>query len=117
MSLASGVSGSMTLTVATESASAAATVHGWQRWAGGTALALLCPWILLPRRYRQRALLVLLAAGLLGSPLACGVHASGVNGPGGPTPPGQTPSGSYTITASAAFPGATRTATVTLVVQ
>ncbi len=117
MTLASGVSGSITLTVATRSASSAASVRRWQEWAGGTALALLCPLILLPRRYRQRFLIVLLAIGLLGSPIGCGVHASGVNTPGGVTPPGQTKSGSYTITINAAFPGATRTATVTLVVQ
>ena len=117
MTLASGVSGSITMTVATQSATAAAKVDRWQRWAGETALALLCPLVLLPRRYRQRLLVILVAAGLLGLPIGCGVHASGVNTPGGPTPPGQTPSGSYTITVSAAFPGATRTATVTLVVQ
>ncbi len=117
MTLASGVSGSLMVTVATQTATAAAALHRWQKWAGETALALLCPLILLPRRYRQRLLMVLLAAGLLGLPIGCGVHASGVNTPGGPTPPGQTPSGSYTITVNAAFPGATRTATVTLVVQ
>jgi hypothetical protein len=81
------------------------------------ALAILCPVILIPRRHRRRSLLACVAIVLLSLPIACGVHASGIDGGSGGSVGGQTPSGSYTITVSAAFPGATRTTTVTLVVQ
>ena len=107
-----GASSSVTLSVATAQ-SGVSTAALLPRWLGGTALALL----LVPRRHRRRLLVVLLAAALLGSPLACGVHASGVNGSGGGTQAGQTPSGSYTLVVSASFPGATRSAAVSLVVQ
>ncbi len=120
VTLSGGASGSITLTLATAQSTAATNakvrdVRG-EWWLGGTALAFLCP-LLIPRAQRRRLLLLLLAAALLGSPIACGVHASGVNGSGSGTQPGQTPSGSYTLTVDASFPGAQRTATVQLVVQ
>ena len=110
-----GASGSVTLSVTTAqtNASTAATMLMLRHWLGGTALALL----LVPRRQRRRLLIVLLAVALLGSPIACGVHASGVNGSSSGTQAGQTPSGSYTLIVSASFPGATRSTAVSLVVQ
>jgi hypothetical protein len=53
-------------------------------------------------------------------PAACGVHASAGLGGGGTGTGGSgtgTPPGMYSITITGAFPGATRTATVTLIVQ
>ena len=117
VSIASGVTGSVTLTIATAvPATPATTAQNRRWWTGGAALALLCPVFFLRREHRRRFLVLLAAVLLLGSPIACGVHASGVNGQGG-TQPGQTPSGSYNITVNATFPGALRTAGVTLVVQ
>ncbi len=113
VTLSGGVSGFSTVSVATAQTSASTATASLRHWLGGTALALL----LVPRRQRRRLLVAVLAAALLGSPIACGVHASGVNSSGGKTQAGQTPSGSYTLEVSASFPGATRTAAVTLVVQ
>ena len=117
VSIAGGTTGSVTLTIATAvAATTANTAQSSRWWTGGAALALLCPVFFLRREHRQRFLLVLAAVLLLVSPIACGVHASGVNQQG-QTQPGQTPSGSYNITVNATFPGALRTAGVTLVVQ
>ena len=117
VSIAGGATGSVTLTIATAvPATTASTAQSRPWWEGGAALALLCPVFLLRREHRRRFLLLFAAIFLLGSPIACGVHASGVNGHGS-NGPGQTPSGSYNITVNGTFPGAQRTAGVTLVVQ
>ena len=117
VSIAGGTTGSVTLTIATAvAATTVSTTQSSRWWTGGAALALLCPVFFLRCEHRQRFLLVLAAVLLLVSPIACGVHASGVNQQG-QTQPGQTPSGSYNITVNATFPGALRTAGVTLVVQ
>jgi len=117
--IAGGVTGSITLSVATAAPATPTSAFldktgRW--WAGGTALALLCPMFLLPRSHRRTFLLAIVALALLSAPIACGVHASGVNSKSSPQP-GQTPSGNYTLTVTATFPGAQRTATVNLVVQ
>ncbi len=131
VTLAGGATGSIALSIATGVSTATSSLRapggggaGSSPLPGGPlsktaiALALLCPLIFVPRRHRRRLLLGCAALVLLSAPIACGVHASGVDGGGGGgTVAGQTPSGSYTITVSAAFPGATRTTTVTLVVQ
>jgi hypothetical protein len=130
LTLQGGAAGSIALSIATGTSAATASLRVP---AGGghmvlpssrgplsktaIALAILCPVILIPRRHRRRSLLACVAIVLLSLPIACGVHASGIDGGSGGSVGGQTPSGSYTITVSAAFPGATRTTTVTLVVQ
>ncbi len=100
--------------------SVALAVHGkpasrW--WAGGAALALLCPVLLVRGETRRRFLVAAVAVLLLGSPIACGVHASGVNSNKTSTQAGQTPTGTYTITVNASFPGAQRAVSMQLVVQ
>ena len=120
VSISGGASGSIQVSVATATAAAAATAtnrtSGKRWWAGGAALALLCPFLLVRGEKRRRLLLTLFAAVLLASPIACGVHASGANS-AGKTLPGHTASGSYNLTITASFPGAQRTAAVTLIVQ
>ena len=114
VTLSGGAAGSVTLSIATSgtpAATAAASRPSWRgRIGGAAALALLLPAFLRRRRLVWQMLLLVAAVLLLGSPIACGVHSSGAN-------QAQTKSGSYTVTVAASFPGAQRTATVTLVVQ
>lgn len=117
LTLSGGAAGSATLNIATTGTATTTAArrggasprgaHGWPRDA---ALALIVPVLLLPRRRYRRLVCTLLALALLGAPIACGVHASGSND-------APTQNGSYTITVTASFPGAARTATVSLVVQ
>ena len=86
-------------------------------WAAAAVFALLMPVWLLRGSGRRRYLLMLSAVVLLGSSIACGVHASGAGAGGGNTLPGQTASGTYTLTITGSFPGAQRQATVQVVVQ
>ncbi len=118
LSVAAGIASTVNVTVATSTPVATARLRGTSRWlAGATGLALLCPFFLRRRPIRRGLLVLLGALALTIVPLGCGVHASGVGNGSGSTQPGQTPSGSYTLTVSATFPGAVRTAQVTLVVQ
>ena len=119
VAIAGGATGSVQISIATNTAAVATArvrlVSRW--WAGGVALAMLCPVILLRGDARRRLLTAAIAILLLSSPIACGVHASGVNSSKSSTPAGQTPTGTYTVTVNAGYPGAQRTATVQLVVQ
>ncbi len=118
VAVAEGASGSVQLSIATNtrgSAAAGPTAGRW--WAAGSVLALLCPLLLFRGEHRRRLLLAAAALLLVASPIACGVHASGNNSGKAGTPAGQTPTGTYTITVNATYPGAQRTATVQLVVQ
>jgi hypothetical protein len=121
LTVEAGVTGGITLSVQTAvSTSAQLRPRDGQRergWLAGLAVALLLPVGLLRGAGRRRFLLVLLAGGLLASPLGCGVHASGSGSSGGSTGPGQTPGGTYTLTVTAAYPGATKQVAVQLVVQ
>ena len=121
VTLGKGVTGSIMLTVATSTNASSSSLttgpsHSGFWWASGAALAWLLPFLRLAPAQRRRFLVVTGAALLLLTPLACGVHASGVNS-SSTTQPGHTPSGSYSLTAGASFPGAQRTAAITLVVQ
>ncbi len=107
VTLSNGASGSITLQIAT----AAATTVSLRHWGeSAAAMAILVPFFW-RRRTARRWLLSLAMVALLAAPIGCGVHASGA----AKTP--QTQSGTYTLTVAASFPGAQRTATVTLTVE
>ncbi len=119
-----GVSGSLQLTVATgvatQTASSASPFRRW--WPAGSALALLCPVLLMRGDARRRLLMLMIAAMVTMAPLGCGVHASGVNSASGNAGAGGasgsvTPRGTYTLTMKASYPGAQRTIAVTLIVE
>jgi hypothetical protein len=123
LALGAGLSGAITLSVQTAVAAGAQArrlrrpgLPGQDGWAAGAVLAMLVPACFVRREQRRRLLLLMVAVALLGSSIACGVHASGTNAAGA-TPPGQTPGGTYTLTVTASFPGAQRTASVQLTVQ
>jgi hypothetical protein len=121
LTVEAGATGGITLSVQT-GVSTSARLRPWgdrhgPGWLAGVAVALLLPAGFLRGAQRRRFLLLVLAVGLLASPLACGVHSSGSGTSGGSTGPGQTPGGTYTLTVTAAYPGATKQATVQLVVQ
>ena len=115
-----GATGSAMVTINT-GVSATAGAHGpTLPWKPLAALALLLPVLFVPRRGRRFCAVALIAMALALLPTACGVHASagaGGTGTGGTGTGTATPPGTYPITISGAFPGATRTATVTLIVQ
>jgi hypothetical protein len=116
LAVAHGATGSATMTISTD---ATLATNGFPlRQALQAAFALLLPVLAFGRRGRRTFALLALCLALALTPTACGVHASAgssaVAGVGGA---GQTPPGSYPITVTAAFPGAQRTATFTLVVQ
>ena len=115
LTLSGGASGSVTLSIATGGATTARNdllPAGGPRqwWRAGAAMALVLPLVLWPRKRTRLWPLLVLFAVVLGGPVACGVHASGANKT-------QTKNGTYTVTVTAGFPGAQRTATVSLVVQ
>ncbi len=120
LSLAGGAGGSFQVSVATGVNATTASLaerHRFRSWLGATALAVLCPLLLLRSERRRRFGLLLVALALLGSPIACGVSASGAKLAQNAIVAGQTPSGSYPITVTASYPGAQRTTTVTVIVQ
>ncbi len=121
LTLQSGVTGTVTMTVTTAAVAAAPEPAGplsapWSRARTALTLACLLPLGLLPRR--RLGLIAVAAAVLTLLPTACGVSSSG----GSSVPPpgsaaGSTTSGTYTLTLSGALPGIRRDAAVTLIVQ
>ncbi len=133
LTVSGGTTGSITVTIAT-GLSTTSALRGPARsgrsrpqgegpgreivWRSGAALALLLPCLLLPGRSRRTFLALLVAAALVLVPVACGVHASGGSSAStGSAPAGTTPAGKYAITVTASFPGAQRTANLTLTVE
>jgi hypothetical protein len=122
VSTAGGATASATVSIATGIVSGAARQRSDTARlvaTSGGALALLLPCLLLRGRTRRTFLALLVAGALIVAPTACGVHASGgsSSGGGGSGGGGDTAPGKYLVTLTASFPGATRTAVVTLTVE
>jgi hypothetical protein len=132
LSVAGGATGSITVSVVTGLTSTGAVQSqalsplrlAWSSrgaaWNYGAALALLLPCLLFRGKTRRTFLALLVTLALVLAPTACGVHASGgssSSGRTGTSGSGTTPPGKYSITITASFPGAQRTATATLTVE
>jgi hypothetical protein len=120
LSVSGGTAGSITVSIATGVTTTGSNRPPWTlTTALGSALALLLPCLFLRGRARRTFLALLVTLALVFAPSACGVHASGgsTTGTGRTTKVGTTPPGEYSIVIIASFPGAQRTATVTLTVE
>ncbi len=127
LSISGGANGSVTVTVLTGLSSTAGAhspplLPRRMALSYGAALALLLPCLFFRGNTRRTFLALLITLALVLAPTACGVHASGGSsssggGGTGTSGSGTTPPGKYSITITASFPGAQRTATATLTVE